>query len=89
VLAIEIHVFVLVHGRKSNKKTPPDKIPSGVFFALFTKNVLYDFLVSLVLVHEVTFNVDVGDSHVLIHVVEGCMNCVFVNLAFVKSNGSP
>ena len=42
-----------------------------------------DFLVSLVLVHEVTFNVDVGDSHGFIYMVQSFMHYVFIYTYFI------
>lgn len=57
--------------------------------SLLTKHVLHNLSISLVLINEVSFNIDVGHFHCIVYVVQSRVNNVFVYAYFVESDSSP
>ena len=54
-----------------------------------SEHIPHDLCVGLVLVNEVTLDVNVCYPHRFVHMVEGCMDCVFVDANLVQCYCGP
>ena len=50
---------------------------------IFTKHVLYNFGISSILIHKITFNINVCHFHRIVYVILCCMDYVFIYANFI------